>query len=125
MGCKSCKDKEEKLSVFQKTKNKKETEPTVNDFGFQLFNHSIRILLFVVGLAATPLIMVFVVYLLFKTIILNNGDVNLMPTLLHLAKGLGIGKKKTEEEHPEDYEDLDSDNPDDYEVAERVDKVVL
>jgi len=67
--------------------------------------------------------MLFVVYLMFKTIILNNGEINLTPTLLSVAKTLGIGKKKVEEEHPEDYEDLDSNKPDEYEIYEKVDKV--
>ena len=42
--------------------------------------------------------MLFVVYMLFKTIVLNNGQIDLYPSLLVFAKGLGIGKKKVEEE---------------------------
>jgi len=131
MGCKSCKNKkdglaeEALLSVFKKNGKKRETEPTKSDFGFQLFNVVMRVILFAIGLLTTPLIMLFVVYLLFKTIMLNRGDVDLMPTLLDFAKSIGIGKKKVEEEHPDDYEDLDSDNPDAYDIAERVDKVKL
>jgi len=125
MSCKSCKNKDEgdNLNVFKR--KKRETEPTPKDFGFQLFNVSVRLLLFVISLAATPLIMVFVVYLLFKTVMLNNGEIDLMPTLLKMAKGFGIGRKKVEEEHPEDYEDLDVNNPDEYEIAERVDKIEI
>ena len=127
MSCKSCKNKDEEsvLSVFNRNPNKKETEPTPKDFGFQLFNVSVRLLLFAISLAATPLIMVFVVYLLFKTLMLNNGQVDLMPTLLQMAKGFGIGRRKVEEENPEDYEDLDINNPDEYEIDERVDKIEL
>jgi len=82
--------------------------------------------MFGVGLLLTPAIMIFVVWLLFKTVVLNRGSVNLMPSLLNLASGLGIGRKKTtEEEHPDDYEDLNPDNPDDYELDEKVDKIEL
>jgi len=124
MSCESCKNKDnDVLSVFQKNGPKVETEPKTSDFGFRLFNISIRVLIFAVSLLATPLIMLFVVYLMFKTIMLNKGEVNLTPTLLSVAKSLGMGKKKVEEEHPEDYEDLDSDKPDEYEIYERVDKV--
>ena len=126
MACKSCKKDENKLSLFQNPKNsKREVEPTKKDFGFQLFNYAIRIILFAITLLMTPFIMLFVVYMLFKTIVLNNGQIDLYPSLLAIAKGLGIGKKKVEEEHPEDYEDLDLDNPDEYEIAERVDKIEL
>jgi hypothetical protein len=127
MACKSCKDKQgasELLNVF-KQDNTKEREPSPKEFGFILFNLSIRTILFLISLALVPVILVFVVYLLFKTIILNRGDVNLMPPLLALAKKIGIGKKRVEEEHPEDYEDLDSNNPEDYELVEKVDKVEL
>ena len=48
-----------------------------------------------------------------------------MPPLLALANKIGIGKKRVEEEYPEDYEDLNSDNPDEYELVERVDKVEI
>jgi len=131
MSCNNCKSKdndgveENLLSVFKRNPNKRETEPTTKDFGFQLFNISVRLLIFAISLLATPLIMVFVVYLLFKTIMLNNGQIDLMPVLLKAAKGFGIGKKKVEEEHPEDYEDLNSGNPEEYEIDERVDKVEL
>ena len=126
MGCKSCKNGEEKLTLFQNPDStKREVEPTKEDFGFQLFNYAIRIILFAITLLITPLLMLFVVYMLFKTIVLNNGQIDLYPSLLVFAKGLGIGKKKVEEEYPEDYEDLDLDNPDDYELAERVDKIEL
>ena len=130
MSCKSCKNKEEGiqeglLSVFKKNGPTVEREVKETDIGFQIFNVAIRVLLFAIGLATTPLIMVFVVYLLFKTIILNDGEINLMPTLIHIAKQIGIGRKKTEEENPEDYEDLDSENPEEYDIAERVDKIEL
>ena len=126
MACKSCKNDENKLSLFKNPNNKKrEVEPTKKDFGFQIFNSIIRLVMFGITLLITPFIMLFVVYMLFKTIVLNNGEVDLYPSLLHFAKGLGIGKKKVEEEHPEDYEDLDINNPDDYEVAERIDKIDL
>jgi len=127
MACQSCKNKQgasELLNVF-KQDNTKEREPSPKEFGFILFNLSIRTILFLISLALVPVILVFVVYLLFKTIILNRGDVNLMPPLLALAKKIGIGKKRVEEEHPEDYEDLDSNNPEDYELVEKVDKVEL
>jgi len=126
MACQSCKDKQgtsEILNVFKNNKNN--SEPTTRDFGFVLFNGIVRLVLFAISLLMIPLILLLVVYLLFKTIILNNGEVNLMPPLLELAKKIGIGKKQIEEEHPEDYQDLESDNPDDYELEERVDKIVL
>jgi len=127
MSCKSCKNDDTKLSVFQKNPDnkKREVEPTTKDFGFKIFNYGIRVILFAICLLITPLIMAFVIYVLFKTVVLNKGEINIMPSLLQIAKGLGIGKKKVEEEHPEDYEDLDFDNPDEYESAERIDKIVL
>jgi hypothetical protein len=63
--------------------------------------------------------------LLFKTIIFNNGEVNLKPTLVVVANKIGLGNKKVEEKYPEDYEDLDSDNLDNYHISERVDKVEI
>lgn len=128
MACKSCKDKQgasELLNVFKQGNSTEQREPSPKDFGFVLFNVSIRTILFVISLVLVPVIILFVIYLLFKTIILNRGDVNLMPPLLALAKKMGIGKKRVEEEYPEDYEDLESDNPDEYELVEKVDKVEL
>jgi hypothetical protein len=131
MACKSCKNKDSAieeglLSVFKKEGGVTPREdPKEGDVGFQLFNISVRVLLFAITLLTTPLIMLFVVYMLFKTIILNKGQVDLMPSLLTFAKSIGLGKKKVEEENPEDYEDLDSDNPDKYDIAERVDKIEL
>jgi hypothetical protein len=124
MACKSCKNKQGASELLNSLKQDNE-EPKQKDFGFVLFNISIRIILFSISLALVPLILLFVVYLLFKTIILNRGDINLMPPLLALAKKIGIGKKRVEEEYPEDYEDLNSDNPDEYELVEKVDKIEL
>lgn len=129
MSCKSCKSKENVeeglLNVFKRDTRTPREEPKESDFVFQLFNITVRVLLFGITLLFTPLIMIFVVYMLFKTIILNTGQVNLMPSLLTFAKSIGIGKKRVEEEYPEDYEDLDSDNPDEYDIAERVDKIEI
>jgi len=125
MGCQSCKNKKagDSLKVFINN-DSKEAKP--KDIGFQIFNIIVRLFMFGVGLLLTPAIMIFVVWLLFKTVVLNRGSVNLMPSLLNLASGLGIGRKKTtEEEHPDDYEDLNPDNPDDYELDEKVDKIEL
>jgi len=124
MACKSGKNKQGASELLNSLKQDNE-EPKQKDFGFVLFNISIRIILFSISLALVPLILLFVVYLLFKTIILNRGDINLMPPLLALAKKIGIGKKRVEEEYPEDYEDLNSDNPDEYELVEKVDKIEL
>lgn len=124
MACKSCKNKQGASELLDSLKQSN-GEPKPKDFGFVLFNISVRIILFAISLALVPIILVFVVYLLFKTIILNRGDINLMPPLLALAKKIGIGKKRVEEEYPEDYEDLDSDNPDEYELVEKVDKIEL
>lgn len=125
MGCNSCKNKGgvDDLNVFINDKGERESTP--KDFGFRVFNVLIRIVLFVISLIIVPVIILLVIYLLFKTIILNNGTVDLMPAFLKLAKSIGIGKKRVEEEHPEDYEDLDPDNPDEYELDERVDKIKL
>jgi len=128
MSCKSCKNKEEGieeglLSVFRKDGGTPREEAKETEVKFQLFNIAIRVIIFAVTLLTTPLIMLFVVYMLFRTIILNKGQIDLMPSLISIATTIGLGKKKVEEEYPDDYEDLDSDNPDDYEVAERVDKV--
>lgn len=124
MGCDSCKNKNgaEDLNVYIKGDG---TKGAKQDIGFMIFNVLIRTLMFGISLLATPIIMLFVVYLLFKTIMLNKGDINLMPSLLAIGKGMGIGKKKTEDEHPDDYEDLDSNNPDEYELDEKVDTVEL
>ena len=124
MACKSCKNKQGASELLNSLKQGNE-EPKPKDFGFVLFNISIRIVLFAISLALVPLILVFVVYLIFKTIILNRGDINLLPSLLALAKKFGIAKKRVEEEYPEDYEDLNSDNPDEYELVEKVDKIEL
>ncbi len=124
MACNSCKNKQGTSELLNSLKQGNE-EQKPRDFGFILFDISIRIILFFISLTLIPIILVFVVYLLFKTIILNRGDVNLMPPLLALANKIGIGKKRVEEEYPEDYEDLNSDNPDEYELVERVDKVEI
>ncbi len=124
MACNSCKDKQGTSELLNVLKNNNgETRP--KDIGFVLFNGTIRFIMFAISLLIVPFILLFVIYLLFKTIILNKGDINLMPPLLALAKKIGIGKKQVEDEHPEDYEDLDSDNPDEYELEERVDKIEL
>jgi len=132
MGCKSCKNKnneiseENLLSVFKRKSGKTQREPiTGSETKFKLFNILIRIILFSVSLITVPIITLFIIYLLFKTIIFNNGEVNLKPTLVVVANKIGLGNKKVEEKYPEDYEDLDSDNLDNYHISERVDKVEI
>lgn len=126
MGCQSCKNKgDEALNVFKNPKNNENVEVEPKSVVFQIFNVLIRLIIFAISICLTPVIILFVVYMLFKTVMLNDGEVNLTPTLLKLAKGIGIGKKKVEDEHPEDYEDLESDNPEEYELDEQIDKVLL
>lgn len=125
MGCESCKNKgggDELLSVFKNGKDTKR-DPTESDIGFKIFNYSIRGLIFIFSLLTVPVIIGFVIYLLFKIIILNKGDVNLMPSLLALAKKIGLGKKRSKES--DDYEDIDVDNPEEYEISEKVDNIEL
>jgi hypothetical protein len=127
MGCKSCKDKSgasELLDAF-KQNNSDGNELKPKSFVFAFFNISIRTILFVISLCLTPIIILFVIYLLFKTIILNNGAVDLMPPLLILAKKIGINKEKIEDKYPDDYEDLDYNNPDNYELDENIEKINL
>lgn len=126
MGCQSCKNKgNEILSVFKNPKNNENVEVEPKGVVFQIFNFLIRLFIFAISICLTPVIMLFVVYMLFKTVMLNSGEVNLTPTLLKVAKGIGIGKKRVEDEYPEDYEDLKSNNPEEYELDEQIDKVLL
>lgn len=101
MGCKSCKNKEvgESLNLFIKNNNKgnKVVETNQTDIGFRIFNILIRLFLFGISMALVPFIMLFVIYMLFKTVILNKGEINLMPALLKLANGIGIGKRRNVE----------------------------
>lgn len=121
MGCQSCKKKKGELYV-----NNDAMVTESNDIGFKAFNIVLRIIMLGIGLSLSPLILVFIWYMLFKIIILDDGDVNLMPSMVLLGKKLGIGRpKKSEEKYPDDYEDLDSNNPDDYEIDEKIDKVEL
>lgn len=127
MGCKSCKDKGklESLNVFKKNKSTDKLPAKEEDIIYKIFNVVVRLIIFLIGVTVTPVILLFIIYLLFKIIVLNNGQVNLTPALLNIATSLGLGKKRVEDEHPEDYEDLDVNNPEDYELAEKVDKIVL
>jgi hypothetical protein len=127
MGCQSCKDKDksESLNIFRKNKSADRLPAKKEDIVFRLFNIVVRLFMFLIGVILTPAITLFIIYLLFKTIVLNNGQVNLTPSLLKIATTLNIGKKKVEDENPEDYEDLDVDKPEDYELDEKIDKIVL
>ena len=127
MGCSTCKGKskeEDMLNVFKLDSDDRKVEPKVTDLGFRIFSLAVRFVLFLIGSLLSPLILLFVIYMLFKTIVLNKGTIDLMPSLLSMAKTFGIGKKTIVEESPEDYEDLDSSNPDGYELSERVDKII-
>lgn len=124
MGCKSCKDKQGSAKILDTLKNTDTGENKPKDVGFLIFNVLIRLILFGVTLITVPIILLLVVYLLFKTIVLNRGGVNLMPPLLALAKKLGIGKKNSKEESVDDSEDLNT-TSEDYEIVEKVDKIVL
>jgi len=133
MGCRTCKNKDgidtnesEILKVFKRKSGKTEREIiTGTETKFKIFNFIIRFIIFLVSLITVPIIILFIIYLLFKTILLNNGEVNLKPTLVVLANKIGLGNKKIEEKYPEDYDDLESDKLDDYHIAERVDKIKL
>jgi len=127
MGCESCKDKGklESLNIFRKNKSTDKLPSEKEDPAYKIFNVVIRAILFLASLITIPFILLFVVYLLFKIIILNNGQVNLTPSLLKIATVLRLGRNKVEDENPEDYEDLDVDKPEDYELDEKVDKIVL
>lgn len=124
MGCKSCKDKQGSSKILDGLKNNSINEEKPKDIGFLIFNVTIRVILFVITLVTVPIIMLLVIYLLFKTIVLNRGSVNLMPPLLALAKKMGIGRKQSKEENFDDSEDLNG-TSEDYEIVEKVDKIVL
>lgn len=125
MGCNSCKDKDnlDKLAVFKNAdspRNKKRKST-----GFLIFEYSMKIAMFSITMLISPLILLFVWYLLFKTIILNNGKVNIMPFLILVGGKLGIGREEIDYENDDDYEDLDVNNPDDYVLVEPIDEIKL
>jgi len=122
MGCNSCKDKSNNLSVFKNADlpRNNQSEKTT---GFLILEYSVKILLFLVTMMISPLILLFVWYLLFKTIVLNRGEVNMMPFLTASATKLGIGRPEKDYDSDDDYEDLDVNNPDDYELVEVIDEI--
>lgn len=124
MSCKSCKNKQGSTKIVDELKNNGSNEETPKDFGFLIFNVTIRIILFAITLVTVPIIMLLVIYLLFKTIVLNRGSINLMPSLLALSKKMGIGRKDSKEENFDDSEDSNT-TSEDYEIVEKVDKIVL
>jgi hypothetical protein len=121
MSCQSCKEKNKSLNSLVKGDGSE--DPITKNVVFIIFNILIRLLLFAITLVFTPIIMAFVVWMLFKTIILNKGEVNVMPSLVMVGKNLGIGKRKSN--NHDDREDVDTSKPEDYELDERVDKIKL
>tara|TARA_R110000787_G_scaffold261853_1_gene367193 strand:+ start:210 stop:578 length:369 start_codon:yes stop_codon:yes gene_type:complete len=121
MGCQSCKEKNKSLDSLVKGNGSE--DPITKNIVFIIFNILIRILLFAITLIFTPIIMAFVVWMLFKTIMLNKGEVNVMPSLVMVGKSLGIGKSKIKSNM--DGEDIDTSKPEDYEFDEIVDKIKL
>jgi len=125
MGCQSCKEKSntENLSVYKNENLPRNKES--KGVGFTIFEYSVKILIFSIVMLISPIIILFVWYLLFKTIILDKGNVSLMPFLLSVGKKLKIGIPQINYEDDDDYEDLDVNNPDDYVLDEPVDEIRL
>ena len=123
MGCNSCKDNKsaENLAVYNnadKLDSNENRGPV-----FALFAFTIKLFLYFVTMLISPLILLFIWYILFKTIILNKDQINMMPFLISVGSKLGIGRKKIDYDNDDDYEDLDVNNPDEYELAEMVDEI--
>lgn len=121
MSCQSCKEKSKNLNSLVKGDGSE--DPITKNVAFIIFNVLIRIILFAISLATTPVILLFIVWMLFKTIMLNKGDLNIMPSLVMVGKQMGIGKRKSKKS--KDSEDIDTSKPENYEFDERVDKVKL
>lgn len=123
MGCNSCKDNKsaENLAIYKNADNLDSNESRGPVFA--LFGFTIKLFLYFVTMLISPLILLFIWYILFKTIILNKGQINMMPFLISVGSKLGIGRKKIDYDNDDDYEDLDINNPDEYELAEMVDEI--
>ena len=121
MSCKSCKDKNKNLDSLVKGDGSE--DPITKNIVFMIFNILIRIIMFGISLITTPIIMLFVVWMLFKTIMLNKGEINVMPSLVMVGKKMGIGKNKSKKS--DDHEDVDTSKPEDYELSEKVEKIKL
>ena len=104
MGCKSCKQKAKEnaeisdLNVFVSEDGKKIS------WYHDIINLILRFTLFLVSLISLPFIMAFTVGMLFKVIVLNKSNVDVMPMLVKIGRGLGIGKDKKEYDDEDDEE---------------------
>lgn len=78
----------------------------------KIVKYTVKSLVFLLVLALFPIISVFIIWFIFKTIVLNK-QIDMKPMISFVGRKL---KDNVNEE--EDYEDLTDANPDDYEVLE-------
>ena len=110
MSC--CKDKKSKNEIgdLELFKN-----PNINndkDWFYKSLNFGIRIIIFLLALSlVVPTVIPFTVYMLFKTIILENGNIDIKPAMITLGKWMGLGNNSKDDEidvtRPEEYQLVD------------------
>jgi hypothetical protein len=103
MGC-NCKNQKIESTINLETKSKNKIINTVLNFIIFLF----------IFILVIPISIPFIGYILFKTIVLNNGEINMTSLLLK------FGKKLMENEDKDDEDDDDDElyENDDYELTE-------
>jgi len=103
MGC-NCKNNKVESTINVGTTSKNKLINTILNF----------IIFLVIFVLIIPIIIPFIGYILFKTIVLNNGEINMTSLLLK------IGKKFIEDDDKDDDEDDEDElyENDDYELTE-------
>lgn len=77
-----------------------------------------KFILFLISIPILTILYPVVIILLFRSIVLGNSSVNLVPMITKLAKKFNKNKSEDNEDDGEDEID-----PDDYELIEKVDEV--
>jgi len=97
-GCKANKNLE--LPIKEENINKKENPIKI------IVNYTIKLIGFFIGLLLLPIIMIVIIYQMFKTIVLNK-NVDLKPLFSTLVKFMEKANNTEEEEESYDIDDID------------------
>lgn len=105
MGC-NCKNSKIETDVKFETKNKKKIFNTISNITIFLLIYTLTI----------PIFIILIGYILFKTIVLNNNEINITSLLLKFGKKAFENDDKDEEDDEDDDDELyENDN---YELTE-------
>src|SRR3972149_8916056 len=115
MSCNSCKSK--KINILNPKASTNEPLNKKQLISLNVLNFSIRFFIFLISLLFVPIVVLITVYMLFKTIVLQNNDLNMLPAIIKFAKIIKRENNTNLKSKLDKGNNGDAENLDDYELV--------